>query len=91
MMSSLYLGRFDPYFDLPRLLSETPMESRVPLIIWYRTPGRSFTLPPRIMTMECSWRLCPTPGIYAVTSIPVMSLTLATFLRAEFGFLGVVV
>jgi hypothetical protein len=31
------------------------------------------------------------PGIYEVTSIALVSLTLATFLNAEFGFLGVVV
>ncbi len=29
--------------------------------------------------------------MYVVTSIPFVSLTLATFRRAEFGFLGVVV
>jgi len=40
-------------------------------------------------TIECSWRLCPTPGIYVVTSIPLVSLTRATFRRAELGFFGV--
>jgi hypothetical protein len=39
--------------------------------------------------MECSWRLCPSPGIYAVTSNPLVSLTRATLRKAEFGFLGV--
>jgi hypothetical protein len=29
------------------------------------------------------------PGMYAVTSMPVVSLTRATLRRAEFGFLGV--
>jgi len=29
--------------------------------------------------------------MYAVTSIPLVNLTLATFLNAEFGFFGVVV
>ena len=29
------------------------------------------------------------PGIYDVTSIPLVSLTLAIFLCAEFGFFGV--
>src|SRR5437899_1108813 len=47
--------------------------------------------PPRIMTIECSWRLWPTPGIYDVTSSPFVSLTRATLRSAEFGFLGVVV
>src|SRR6266581_2926337 len=54
-------------------------------------PGRSFTRPPRIMTIECSWRLCPTPGMYEVTSRPFVSRTRATLRSAEFGFLGVVV
>src|SRR5436305_7548212 len=40
-------------------------------------------------TIECSCRLWPTPGIYVVTSIPLVSRTRATFRSAEFGFLGV--
>src|SRR6266852_4070414 len=43
------------------------------------------------MTMECSCKLCPSPGIYAVTSMPFVSRTRATFRSAEFGFFGVVV
>src|SRR5216684_4027034 len=54
-------------------------------------PGRSFTRPPRIITIECSCRLCPSPGIYAVTSNPFVSRTRATLRNAEFGFFGVVV
>src|SRR5215208_3126322 len=54
-------------------------------------PGRSFTRPPRIITIECSWRLWPTPGMYDVTSKPFVSRTRATLRRAEFGFFGVVV
>src|SRR5678816_3501477 len=42
-------------------------------------------------TIECSCRLWPTPGMYAVTSMPLVSRTRATLRRAEFGFLGVVV
>src|SRR5680860_9236 len=60
-------------------------------MILYRTPGRSFTRPPRTRTMECAWRLCPIPGMYAVTSTPVVSRTRATLRNAEFGFFGVVV
>src|SRR6266545_4840591 len=60
-------------------------------MILYRTPGRSFTRPPRTSTIECSCRLCPTPGMYAVTSIWLVSRTRATLRSAEFGFLGVVV
>src|SRR4051812_26835207 len=41
--------------------------------------------------MECSWRLWPIPGMYAVISMPVVNRTRATFRSAEFGFLGVVV
>src|SRR5690606_7157766 len=62
-----------------------------PRTILYRTPGRSFTRPPRTSTIECSWRLWPTPGMYAVTSTCEESFTRATLRRAEFGFLGVVV
>src|ERR671920_2526672 len=54
-------------------------------------PGRSFTRPPRTSTIECSCRLWPTPGMYAVTSIGLLSFTRATLRSAEFGFLGVVV
>src|SRR3954462_8467272 len=42
-------------------------------------------------TTECSWRLCPSPGMYDVTSMPLVSRTRATLRSAEFGFLGVVV
>src|SRR5438270_6306874 len=41
--------------------------------------------------MECSCRLWPTPGMYAVTSWPLVSRTRATLRRAEFGFFGVFV
>src|SRR6476620_4897043 len=60
-------------------------------MILYRTPGRSFTRPPRTSTIECSWRLCPSPPMYAVISLPLESRTRATFRSAEFGFLGVIV
>src|SRR5476651_575703 len=40
-------------------------------------------------TSECSCRLCPTPGMYVVTSMPVVSRTRATLRSAEFGFFGV--
>ena len=45
----------------------------------------------QIRTIECSWRLWPIPGMYAVTSTPDDSRTRATLRSAEFGFLGVVV
>src|SRR3984885_7540023 len=68
-----------------------PEASSVPRMTWYRTPGRSFTRPPRMRTTECSWRLCPSPGMYEVTSMPFVRRTRHTFRRAEFGFFGVVV
>src|SRR2546426_682047 len=85
------LGRLAPYLERDCLRSFTPAASSVPRMIWYRTPGRSLTRPPRIITIECSCRLCPSPGMYAVTSNPFVSRTRATFRSAEFGFLGVVV
>src|SRR4029079_19419276 len=47
--------------------------------------------PPRISTRECSCRLCPTPGMYVVTSMPFVRRTRATLRSAEFGFFGVCV
>src|SRR5659263_411998 len=38
-----YLGRLVPYFDRDFRLSGTPTESSFPRMMWYRTPGRSFT------------------------------------------------
>src|ERR1043165_4724979 len=83
------LGRLAPYFERPCLRSWTPAESSGPRRTWQRTPGRCVTRPPRISTIECSCRLCPTPGMYVVTSIELVSLTRATFRRAAFGFFGV--
>jgi hypothetical protein len=91
LMRCYYLGFLAPYLDRPCLRSCTPCVSSDPRMMWYRTPGKSLTLPPRIRTIECSWRLCPSPGMYAVTSMPLVNRTRATFLSAEFGFLGVVV
>src|SRR6202047_2464299 len=42
-------------------------------------------------TIECSCRLWPTPGIYVVTSSPLVNRTRATLRNAEFGFFGVCV
>src|SRR5512139_240783 len=89
--STGYFGLLAPYLDRPLRRSCTPVASRVPRMIWYRTPGRSLTRPPRISTTECSWRLCPSPGMYDVTSIPLDKRTRATLRRAELGFFGVTV
>src|SRR3954470_13934136 len=82
---------FTPYWERAFLRSDTPAASRVPRITLYRTPGRSLTRPPRTSTTECSCRLWPSPGMYAVTSIWFVRRTRATLRRAEFGFFGVVV
>src|SRR5262249_49595650 len=86
-----YLGRFAPYFERRCLRFFTPCVSSTPRRMWWRTPGRSFTRPPRIMTTECSCRLWPSPGMYPMTSKPLVRRTLATLRSAEFGFFGVVV
>src|SRR5919197_3554954 len=80
-----------PYWERAFLRSLTPAASSVPRTTLYRTPGRSLTRPPRTSTTECSCRLWPSPGMYVVTSIPLVSRTRATLRSAEFGFLGVVV
>src|SRR5690242_17903824 len=41
--------------------------------------------------MACSCRLWPSPGMYAVISLPLESRTRATLRSAEFGFFGVIV
>ena len=51
------LGFSAPYFDLPLLRSGIPSKSLTPRIQWDFTPGKSFTLPPLIKTLECSCEL----------------------------------
>lgn len=51
---SFFFGLFAPYFDRDVFRSFTEAESRAPRTIWYRTPGRSRTRPPRTRTTECS-------------------------------------
>jgi hypothetical protein len=80
-----------PYFDLEVFLPLTPNKSYLPRMILYLTPGKSLTRPPRIKTMECSCKLCASPGMYAVTRRPFVNLILATFRTAEFGFFGALV
>ena len=54
-----YLPFFVPYKDLLCFLLATPWVSRLPLRMWYLTPGKSLTLPPLINTTECSCKLWP--------------------------------
>src|SRR5439155_2094896 len=84
-------GLLAPYFERLCFRLATPAVSSAPRTTWYRTLGRSLTRPPRISTIECSCRLWPTPGIYVVTSIPLVRRTRATLRSAEFGFFGVCV
>src|SRR5699024_7721286 len=56
-----------------------------------RTPDKSLTCPPRTKTTECSCKLWPIPGIYALTSILFESLTRAYLRKAEFGLRGAIV
>src|SRR5207237_6913577 len=87
----LAFGFFAPYRLRPWARSLTPAVSRVPRMMWYFTDGRSGTRPPRTRTTECSWRLWPMPGMYAVTSMWLVRRTRAIFRSAEFGFFGVIV
>src|SRR6516225_11451492 len=91
LLADHFFGRLAPYLERPCLRSPTPAQSSVPRTVWYRTPGRSLTRPPRISTTECSCRLWPSPPMYEMTSKPFVRRTLATLRSAEFGFLGVVV
>ena len=56
-------GRFVPYLDLLVFLLGTPLNSNLPRIHLYFTPGKSCTLPPRINTDEKVLKLWPSPGI----------------------------
>src|SRR5438445_665751 len=77
------------YVVIQRMASVVARRGRASTGTLYRTPGRSRTRPPRTSTIECSWRLWPSPGMYAVISTPLDSRTRAIFLRAELGFFGV--
>src|SRR4051812_15279818 len=52
-----FFSLFAPYRLRACLRLRTPWVSSEPRMILYRTPGRSFTRPPRTSTIECSCRL----------------------------------
>src|SRR5699024_12284285 len=81
-----FFAFFAPYLERPCARPSTPAVSRAPRTTWYRTPGKSFTRPPRSNTTLCSCRLCPIPGIYAFTSMLLHKPTLAYLLSGVFGF-----
>jgi hypothetical protein len=83
----LLLWAFCLYLDLLCVLPATPDVSSAPRTMWYLTPGKSFTLPPLTNTIECSCKLCPSPGMHSLH----YHLSHATLRIAEFGFFGVVV
>jgi hypothetical protein len=62
--------------------------SSAPRINRYRTPGQSCARPPRTSTTLCCWMLWPSPGMYAVTCLPVDSRRRAILRSPELGFLG---
>lgn len=86
--SRFYADFFTPYFDRFCLRFFTFLKSITPPTKRYFTPGRSFTLPPLTRTTECSCKVWPSPGIYAITRDRVVNSTFVTFLFAELGFLG---
>src|SRR3989338_5024621 len=51
----------------------------------------SLTRPARTNTTECSCKLWPSPGMYAVISCPLVNRTRAILRIAELGLRGVVV
>jgi ribonucleoside-diphosphate reductase alpha chain len=53
--------------------------------------GKRFIEPHGHVRMMAAVQLCPSPGMYAVTSMPLVRRTRATLRRAELGFLGVAV
>src|SRR6266849_1473405 len=61
--AALLFSRLAPYLERAFLRFLVPAVSRVPRMMWYRTPGRSLTRPPRMSTTECSCRLWPIPGM----------------------------
>lgn len=63
-------------------------KSYFPLTHVIFTPGKSLHRPLRTNTTLCSWRLCPSPGTYAIISLPLLKRTRTHFRLAEFGFFG---
>ena len=57
ILYSFPFGFFVPYKERPCLLFSIPAQSSVPRTMWYLTPGKSLTRPPRIMTVLCSCKL----------------------------------
>ena len=63
-------------------------QSYFPLTTRTLTPGRSLVLPPSISTVLCSCSLCPSLGMKAISSFPLLRRTRQHFRLAELGFLG---
>ena len=84
-------GFLTPYMDLRLTLPTTPDKSYFPRIQEKWTPGRSLAPTPEIKTSECFLKLWPFPGIWATRCFLFDNKILTTGLRAELGFLGVVI
>ena len=63
-------------------------QSYFPLTTLTLTPGKSLVLPPSTNTTLCSCRVCPSPGMKAIISFPLLRRTRQHLRLAEFGFLG---
>ncbi|KRY37358.1 hypothetical protein T01_1559 [Trichinella spiralis] len=66
----------------------TGAQSSFPRITRILTPIKSGFRPPSTKTWLCSCKLCPSPGIQATVSLPLVSRTSTHFRFAEFGFFG---
>ena len=63
-------------------------QSYFPLTTRTLTPGRSLVLPPSISTVLCSCSRCPSLGMNAISSFPLLRRTRQHLRLAELGFLG---
>ena len=63
-------------------------QSYFPLTTLTLTPGKSLVLPPSTSTTLCSCSVCPSPGMKAIISFPLLRRTRQHLRLAEFGFLG---
>ena len=66
-------------------------QSYFPLTTLTLTPGKSLVLPPSTNTTLCSCKVCPSRGMNAIISFPLLRRTRQHLRLAEFGFLGFLV
>ena len=85
---AVYKGLNRLNYSMRSLYFLTSPQSYFPLTTLSLTPGVSCKFPPRTNTMLCSCRVWPSPGTYAVISLPLLSRTRTHLRLAEFGFFG---